>query len=195
MGNLAGLFIKRENKIANIFVDTFITEFHRRQIKVTEFPTEIGININDHRIILPAELRIQGLVSNVVTPTTNENILSGSDETRATSTYLQFIELLTAGEKIDIQTGLVSYKDMVLVSIDVERDYQTSGALFFDARFQELITVATGSSFIDGSQYEEGKTREQATPINDSGRQSSENIDEASTEANINLIKSAGSDD
>ena len=195
MGNLAGLFIKRENKIANIFVDTFTTEFHRRQIKVTEFPTEIGININDHRIILPAELRIQGIVSNVVTPTTNENILSGSDETRATSTYLQFIELLTAGEKIDIQTGLVSYKDMVLVSIDVERDYQTSGALFFDARFQELITVATGSSFIDGSQYEEGKTREQATPINDSGRQSSENIDEASTEANINLIKSAGSND
>lgn len=192
MGRLTGLFVKQPRKIANIFVDTFTLEVHKREIELTSLPTELGININDHRIIRPARLTIEGVISNIASLNVRGVDLGfkfGADATRATSAYEEFKTLLVNANTIDVQTGLLTYNNMVLTSIEVERTSRTSGGLFFVANFQELIIVTTESSFLNDEKFEEGATREQAGSKNEYGRQSGEKLSEDETNRNINKLR------
>ena len=121
MGVFSGLFAKREKSIGPIFLDVFVREFHKRTIALTEFPVEFGVTINDHRVIQPIEIEIDGAVSNSFPSIRNlSRGLSGAtnvSQNRATDIYDELVNLQVTGEPVDLQTGLKTYKNMVLTSI------------------------------------------------------------------------------
>lgn len=194
MSNFAGLFTKRFKKIGGIFIDVFIREVHKSSARITEFPLELGVNINDHRIIEPKIIEIEGIVSNSTSLTPGlglqlPNFITGTNSTRATQIYTELLQLLQDGEPIDLVTGLITYKNMVLRNLEVDRDKLKSNVLFFNAKLQEVIIIQSGLGGLDPEQFSEGKTRDQASQQNNFGRQSAEPIDDTTTTRNINYIK------
>lgn len=172
----AGLLTRRNRYIDSIFIDAFLRESHQSEVSITEFPVEFGININDHRVILPKVIEIEGAVSNM-TPLIFgasfkvPDFVVGSNTSRATQAWKNLLLLQQTGEPFDVQTGLITYKNMVIQSLRADRDKFTSGGLFFTAKLKEVVILTTETTNIDPSQYQPGKIRNQASATKDSGRQ------------------------
>lgn len=177
VNKFVGLFTRTPKEIGGILIDCFATEEHDSEIKFTEFPIEVGANINDHAIILPKMLTINAVVSNIPNNLTGVNLQSftaGNSKTRAISAYEALITLQERREPIDVVTDLKLYKNMGIVSIKVNRDKDTSGGLFFTCTFKELIIVTNEYTRIPPGVFREGATREQYSQTTQGGRKVAE---------------------
>lgn len=199
MNNLLGLFVQRQRKIGSIFVDGFLTEYHKRTTEITEYPIELGSVINDHKIINPLELEIEGSVTNLYRVPINEQFrqelgnlptyITGDKDTRSVTAYRELTQLMIDNEPFDVQTGLISYKNMMMMSLEVNRDKTTSNVLFFTAKFKEVIITITETTTINTDNLRSGKTREQGASVNERGRQNGEELTEDEANRQINAVK------
>lgn len=190
----AGIFSSTTRKIGGVGVDAVIQENHKSQVRVTQHPVEIGANINDHAIIQPKEYEMQGVVSNLPDKWYKFSVpsfLSGSKETRAASAYEMLLAVQEKREPVDVQTGLKSYKNMILEKLEVDRDRETSGGLYFTAKLREVIIIRNKSVQVDEGQFKNGKTREQTSPTKDRGRQQAPEVDSSQKSSDLKngLIK------
>lgn len=163
--SIINLFTKQAPTLAGYSFDAVLEDSLEASVEWTTYPVETGVNVNDHRIIQPVTWSLTGAVSNnplrvqltdflvggLSNLTNNPYVaavaglaagfLSGSNETRASTTLEFLINLMVAGEPFDIDAGDIQLQNMVITRIGRTKDNSNEQGLIFVADLQELITL------------------------------------------------------
>ena len=163
--SIINLFTKQAPTLAGYSFDAVLEDNFEASVEWTSYPVETGVNVNDHRIIQPVTWTLTGAVSNnplkvqltdflaggLSNLTNNPYVatvaglaagfLSGSNETRSSTTLEFLINLMVAGEPFDVDAGDIQLKNMVIGRIGRVKDPSNEQGLIFVADLQELITL------------------------------------------------------
>lgn len=163
--SIINLFTKQAPTLAGYSFDAVLEDSLEASVEWTSYPVETGVNVNDHRIIQPVKWTLTGAVSNnplqvqitdfltggLSNLTNNPYVatvaglaagfLSGSDETRSSTTLEFLINLMVAGEPFDIDAGDIQLQNMVIGRIGRTKNPENERGLIFVADLQELITL------------------------------------------------------
>jgi len=127
----SGASIERDGFVVFRF-DATVSEKHSRSATPTAHPVEDGADLTDHVRIEPRRLVLLG----VATAVPFEEIERVPNRDRISFERLD--DLLGAGRPISIVTTLRTYSNMVLSSVDVDRDARTGQAVFASLTFDEI---------------------------------------------------------
>lgn len=163
--SIINLFTKQAPTLAGYSFDAVLEDSLEASVEWTSYPVETGVNVNDHRIIQPVKWTLTGAVSNnplqvqitdfltggLSNLTNNPYVatvaglaagfLSGSDETRSSTTLEFLINLMVAGEPFDVDAGDIQLQNMVIGRIGRTKNPENEQGLIFVADLQELITL------------------------------------------------------
>jgi hypothetical protein len=126
--------------IGAVQLDASLNETHSGSVDVTQHPVEEGADITDHVRIKPETLSITGIVSN--TPLIFLASLRESP-TRAEEAYEKLRDILRTREPISVITTLRQYENMVLTSMQTNRDASTGNVVNVTLNFQEIIIASS----------------------------------------------------
>lgn len=188
---------KIPNKIQELTIDTSLTEEHRYENNVTDYPIEDGTNINDHINRQPEEITIEGVIT--ATPFEQEDdIIFDDSSDRVANYYNKLIEYLgieptkPAGALnknkvyepvlLDIVTGLKTFTSMACTSLIVP--VSTRNALNFTAKFKKVKKVSAKIGFVPKVSNLGGQApniENQAGKTVNAGNQSTENVSPVSS--------------
>lgn len=113
-----------------------LSEKHISQIEISEIPIETGARITDHAYIMPKKVTLDIADAN------------------AAATFAALVRFQESRVPFILVTGLTVYRDMLIKSIDADRDAKTSRILSAKVECQEAIIVGTAYT---GSEGESGK--------------------------------------
>jgi hypothetical protein len=176
------LFIRTKKSIGGIELDAVISETHANQIRLTKNPVELGADITDHAVIEPKKIniiaqvsdtplgaaafgQIVDLVTGLFGTSTTQNI------TRSNAAYNAMVQLMEKREPIEVQTKLKLYRDMVITSLSVTQDKNTSRIVLMTIGLEEVLIAESQIVKLTSEQLQEGSAREQATSAEKKGRQ------------------------
>lgn len=176
------LFVRTKRTIGGIQLDAVLTESHSNTIRLTKNPVELGADITDHAIIEPKRLnlivevtdtplglaafgQIVDLVTGLFGTSTAKNI------TRSNAAYNAMVQLQEAREPLDIQTRLNLYTNMMITSIGISQDKDSSRVARMIIDLEEVIIVESQIVQLDPVILQEGTPKEQGASATDKGRQ------------------------
>jgi hypothetical protein len=142
------LFREKEHRLGELLVDAFLSETHHLSAKASEHPVESGTNIVDHIQIQPLTLDIKGIISN--TPMgligltafkSAQNYFNNQSNDLAAAAFKKLEDIFAKQEPITIATSLKDYPNMVLESLIIEREGQTSASLHFSCTARQIRMV------------------------------------------------------
>lgn len=163
--SIINLFTKQAPTIAGYSFDAILEDNLEASVEWTTYPVETGVNVNDHRIIQPVTWSLTGAVSNnplkvqltdflaggLSNLTSNPYVasvaglaagfLSGSDETRASTTLQFLLNLMVEGSPFDIDAGDIQLQNMAISRIGRVKDNSNEQGLIFVADLVEIITL------------------------------------------------------
>jgi hypothetical protein len=166
--SLMSIFAKTLPKIGTLEFDAKLEGATDKAVYLTQFPVEFGANTNDHAILLPNRYLLTGAVSN--TPlgldlsdigmmgagalasvvggiggaaigAVSAYLLSGSDETRASTAWASLTAILEARAKFDLDTGKEILRDMMLIRLNERTRPEDEDGLVFVAELQQVRIV------------------------------------------------------
>ena len=111
--------------IGPVPIDVVITERHKAELAITEIPVENGVRITDHAFVLPKKITLDCASSN------------------AAATYAALVALQESRLPFTLVTGLFVYNNMLIKSLNADRDATFSTVLKCTADLQEIIIVST----------------------------------------------------
>lgn len=176
--SLVNLFTKEAPTIAGYSFDAILEDTFEMEVEITDYPIESGAKVANHRILKPFKWTMVGAISNnplqlnvvdfaiggLSNLTDNPLVstiagmsagfLSGSDETRASSTLEFLIELTRRGEPFAINAGDITLQNMVITRLSRTKEPRNEGGLEFIAELQELITLDRVTSIAQPAQSE-----------------------------------------
>lgn len=135
-------------------LDGVIDEQHNSRATITKHPVEYGVNISDHVIKQPMKVIVNGIVTNSPFIKQLFNRLPGDPLTagvkainvfkgeRARNAYAGLIELQNERLPVQLQTGLLTYDNMILTDVSAPNDIQNN--LKVRLTFEEIF-IANGS--------------------------------------------------
>lgn len=139
--SLALLFNKRKRKetyIGSLLLHATLSESHDWNAKATDFPVEDGAEMSDFILNAPRTVELSGIVSD--SPVVFFSAFTGAaDHVQQALSALQ--EIRDNRQPVSIVTGLISYDNMVMESLNIPRTARTGQALEFTARFKEIRKV------------------------------------------------------
>ena len=157
LGGLTGVLRQTIGGVAGIVVDATISEEHLTEVDLTENPVEDGAVVTDHVHIKPAQLTIQGVISdtplgyavigniqNVIRSVTS---LFGKSS-RSIDAYNDLLKLQKSRQPFTVTTGLKRYENMILVSLSVPRTAATGRAIHFSAVMREIRIVKSKTTTV-----------------------------------------------
>lgn len=121
--------------IGGIQVDVSVREIHTQTAEVSEHPVETGSDVADHKRTHPAQLSMEGVLSNLPTNLADRITLDKTAQVR----YRELIDLFELSETFQIVTGLRVYDNMIATRFGVERNQDTGEIVRFVADFRELV--------------------------------------------------------
>lgn len=116
-----------------LVLDASLSEVHESDADVTEFPVEEGSDISDNVRQKPKDLQVEALISDFHLsnegrsqassggPPSSQRPLAGA-KGEAKNTLAKLEDYQAKGTLIDVETGLKSYRNMVIKSIRTPRD-------------------------------------------------------------------------
>lgn len=146
--------------IGGIVIDATISEEHNTSCDLTENPVEDGAKITDHVQIKPAELSIEGVISDspLGTPFVQnfQNIVDSvgvylGKTSRSIDAYNKLLDLQNKREPFTVTTGLKQYKNMIMTKLSVPRKAEMGGSLQFKATLREIRIVKSKSGGLGGA--------------------------------------------
>lgn len=174
LGALQGVLRQTIGGVAGIVIDATIREEHLTTLDLTDNEVEDGASITDHAQIRPAQLTIEGVISdyplgyayigniqNVIR--TASNLFGGSS--RSIDAYNDLLALQKSRQPFSVYTGLKRYKNMIITQLSAPRDSSTGGSLRFTATMREVI-IAKTENFISTVS---DSTKSLVNPIKDKG--------------------------
>lgn len=157
MSEINLIFTPKLTLIDAITLDASIKETHKSTVEITEHPVEDGAVISDHARTKPAEITIEGMISN--TPVTRDQetriIENAGVQIETTSVqdailgapgyaeqiFAQLETLRDTHKLMDVTTGVKSYTNMGIVSLEIPRDAKSGDAIFFSISLKEVRLV------------------------------------------------------
>jgi len=145
------LALPRSTRIGELEVETTIEESHTDDLEITSHPVERGSEISDHSYRRPSEVVLTCGWSNaslkaligIVTGFFAGGTMSKGDY--VSGIYSQLLKLQQSRQPFSLSTGLRTYDNMLLRSLNVTRDATTSHVLMVKAICREVILVSTQS--------------------------------------------------
>lgn len=133
-----------------ISVDATVNEEHLTTCDLTENPVEDGAKVTDHVQLNPAELTVEGVISDsplgyaVIGNVQNlarsvSSVFGGS--VRSIDAYNELLQLQKSREPFTVITGLKRYQNMIMEELSVPRTSQTGAAIHFKAVMREIRIV------------------------------------------------------
>lgn len=138
-----------------ITIDASVSEEHVTSCEVTENPVEDGVNIADHVQINPAQLTIEGVISDaplgfaVIGNIQNVSRSVASffgKSSRSIDAYNELLKLQKSRQPFTVVTGLKRYTNMIMVELSVPRTKDTGAAVHFRAVMKEIRIVKSKES-------------------------------------------------
>lgn len=137
--------------LEGIVFDATLKEGHSHSADITEFPVERGSNISDNVRAKPIGLTIEGfvsdypLVSNVVQQFAGGAFTQrpSEDLRRSQQVFDKLIRLKDNGILIIVTTGVRVYQNMVISSVNINRDKSTATGLMLDITMRDIRLVDT----------------------------------------------------
>lgn len=111
--------------IGPVPIDCVVTERHTSEIAITEIPIEDGARITDHAFVLPKKVTLD---------IANQN---------AAAAYNALVSFQESRVPFTVVTGLFVYTNMLIKSLNAERDKTFSSVLRCTCDLQEILIVAT----------------------------------------------------
>lgn len=166
--SLMSIFTKTLPKIGPLEFDAKLEGVTSKSVYLTQFPVEFGANMNDHAILLPNRYLLTGAVSNTplgldlsdlgmmgvgavatavggiggaAISAVSAYLLSGSEETRASTAWASLTAILEARAKFDLDTGMEIMRDMMLIRLDQRTRPEDEDGLVFIAELQQARIV------------------------------------------------------
>ncbi len=134
------------------FCDTVISENHKTEIEITDNAVESGAVLSDHFYAKPREVAVEAIVSDTTILTTadgshyNYPIINGTSTdwndapSRSVDCFTRLSALQRSGQFLTVGTSLVTYPNMTIVGIKVDRTKSYINALRIVLNFREVIT-------------------------------------------------------
>ncbi len=145
-------------------IDCFLSEDHKYDSDVTNYPVESGANITDNIRPLPLEVSLEGIVSN--TPIGNIALLRSADPP-VTEMYTKFVELRDARVLTTIRTSLGTFANMAMKTLSIPRAAGRGDELRFNATFIQVQIVSNTRGTRVAVPNAQGKSSSNATPKTD----------------------------
>ena len=127
-------------KSGYVTFDAILKTEHSASVTLTQHPVQIGAQISDHAIVEPEEITLE---------------VGVSDASRGDGYCVTFFQtmmgVLHQREPVTLGTRLMTYPDMVLVSISAPDDYTTMHALKLTMMFQRVRVVSVSGVTVQGS--------------------------------------------
>jgi len=147
---MIGFLTNKKGAIGVINLDATLSESHSRSAQVTEHPVEGGAVVSDHIIADPAEITINGVVTNspiyllasLTAPSPLSNSLAPTSN-RAQAAYDEIKRIHQQSELIEIVTGFETYTDMAITSVGITRDVNSGNILNISVTAKEVTLVQT----------------------------------------------------
>lgn len=166
--SLMSIFTKTLPKIGPLEFDAKLEGITSKAITLTQYPVEFGANTNDHAILMPNRYLLTGAVSNsplglglddigmmgagalatvvggvggAAISAVSAYLLSGSDDTRASTAWASLTAILEARAKFDLDTGKEIMRDMMIIRLDERTRPENEDGLVFIAELQQVRIV------------------------------------------------------
>lgn len=166
--SLMSIFTKTLPKIGPLEFDAKLEGITSKAISLTQYPVEFGANTNDHAILLPNRYLLTGAVSNsplglglddigmmgagsiatavggvggAAITAVSAYLLSGSDNTRASTAWASLTAILEARAKFDLDTGKEIMRDMMIIRLDERTRPENEDGLVFIAELRQVRVV------------------------------------------------------
>lgn len=170
--SLINLLVKRGPQLGSLQFDAVLSDDLDASVDIVQYPIETGTPIADHIIYQPIRYTMTGAVSNnplkvsitdftgALTNLVDDNPfiaagaglfagwLSGSNETRSSTTLNTLLDFMYSGQVFTVDTGEITLNNMVIQRIGRSRDPENENGLIFVAELQQIVTldrVANGS--------------------------------------------------
>lgn len=170
--SLINLLVKRGPQLGSLQFDAVLSDDLDASVDIVQYPIETGTPIADHIIYQPIRYTMTGAVSNnplkvsitdftgALTNLVDDNPfiaagaglfagwLSGSNETRSSTTLNTLLDFMYSGQVFTVDTGEITLNNMVIRRIGRSKDPENENGLIFVAELQQIITldrVANGS--------------------------------------------------
>ena len=176
--SLINLLVKRGPQLGSLQFDAVLSDDLNASVDIVQYPIETGTPIADHIIYQPIKYTMTGAVSNnplkvsitdftgVLTNLVDDNPfiaagaglfagwLSGSDETRSSTTLNTLLDFMYSGQSFTVDTGEITLNNMVISSIQRAKDPETENGLIFVATLQQIVTLDRVVSGNQPAQYQ-----------------------------------------
>lgn len=166
--SLMSIFTKTLPKIGPLEFDAKLEGITSKAITLTQYPVEFGANTNDHAILMPSRYLLTGAVSNsplglglddigmmgagalatvvggvggAAISAVSAYLLSGSDDTRASTAWASLTSIMEARAKFDLDTGKEIMRDMMIIRLDERTRPENEDGLVFIAELQQVRIV------------------------------------------------------
>lgn len=170
--SLINLLVKRGPQLGSLQFDAVLSDDLDASVDIVQYPIETGTPIADHIIYQPIRYTMIGAVSNnplkvsitdftgALTNLVDDNPfiatgaglfagwLSGSNETRSSTTLNTLLDFMYSGQVFTVDTGEITLNNMVIQRIGRSKDPENENGLIFVAELQQIVTldrVANGS--------------------------------------------------
>lgn len=170
--SLINLLVKRGPQLGSLQFDAVLSDDLDASVDIVQYPIETGTPIADHIIYQPIRYTMTGAVSNnplkvsitdftgALTNLVDDNPfiaagaglfagwLSGSNETRSSTTLNTLLDFMYSGQVFTVNTGEITLNNMVIQRIGRSKDPENENGLIFVAELQQIVTldrVANGS--------------------------------------------------
>lgn len=170
--SLINLLVKRGPQLGSLQFDAVLSDDLDASVDIVQYPIETGTPIADHIIYQPIRYTMTGAVSNnplkvsitdftgALTNLVDDNPfiaagaglfagwLSGSNETRSSTTLNTLLDFMYSGQVFTVDTGEITLNNMLIQRIGRSKDPENENGLIFVAELQQIVTldrVANGS--------------------------------------------------
>lgn len=170
--SLINLLVKRGPQLGSLQFDAVLSDDLDASVDIVQYPIETGTPVADHIIYQPIRYTMTGAVSNnplkvsitdftgALTNLVDDNPfiaagaglfagwLSGSNETRSSTTLNTLLDFMYSGQVFTVDTGEITLNNMVIQRIGRSKDPENENGLIFVAELQQIVTldrVANGS--------------------------------------------------
>lgn len=176
--SLINLLVKRGPQLGSLQFDAVLSDDLDASVDIVQYPIETGTPIADHIIYQPIRYTMTGAVSNnplkvsitdftgALTNLVDDNPfiaagaglfagwLSGSNETRSSTTLNTLLDFMYSGQVFTVDTGEITLNNMVIRRIGRSKDPENENGLIFVAELQQIVTLDRVGNDSQPAQYQ-----------------------------------------
>jgi hypothetical protein len=130
-----------DSAVSLLFFDATLKESHKGKNTITRQPVEQGVDITDNVRPEPDELSLDAIITNA--PLTFNGVTFPDSANYASDAYRLLLSLKNSATFLSVSTSLRDYDNMIISSLDVDRDKTTGQVLAVKISFQSVIIVSS----------------------------------------------------